>query len=77
MRQREYAMLSKEEIAQEIAYSRENTISYKQRLSELGVNTWGFYDAIQKTGKKKNCITVTGTWNIRKMICFGCLTTTI
>jgi hypothetical protein len=31
-------MMTKEEVAQVIAYCDENKISYKQRLAELGVN---------------------------------------
>lgn len=38
-------MTAKEEVAQVIAYCDENKISYKQRLSELGVNPWSIYDA--------------------------------
>ena len=45
MHQRLFAMMTKEEVAQVIAYCDENKISYKQRLSELGVNPWSFYDA--------------------------------
>ena len=32
------AMMTKEEVAQVIAYCDENKISYKQRLSELGIS---------------------------------------
>ena len=37
--------MTKEEVARVIAYCDENKISYKQRLSELGINPWSFYDA--------------------------------
>ena len=37
--------MTKEEVAQVIAYCDENKISYKQRLAELGINPWNFYDA--------------------------------
>ena len=37
--------MTKEEVAQVIAYCDENKISYKQRLSELGISPWNFYDA--------------------------------
>ena len=40
--------MTKEEVAQVIAYCDENKISYKQRLAELGVNPWSFYDAKRK-----------------------------
>ena len=46
-------MMTKEEVAQVIAYCSENKISYKQRLSELGVNTWSFYDAKRKYTPKQ------------------------
>jgi len=36
-------MMTKEEVAQIIAYCDENKISYKQRLSELGINPGSFY----------------------------------
>lgn len=46
-------MMSKEEVAQVVAYCSENKISYKQRLSELVVNSWSFYDAKRKYTPKK------------------------
>ena len=45
-------MMTKEEVAQVIAYCDENKISYKQRLAELGVNPWSFYDAKSKYAPK-------------------------
>ena len=44
--------MTKEEIAQVIAYCDENKISYKQRLSELGISPWSFYDAKRKYAPK-------------------------
>ena len=41
-------MMTKEEVAQVIAYCDENKISYKQRLEEFGINPWSFYDAKRK-----------------------------
>ncbi len=38
-------MMTKEEVAQIITYCDETKISYKQRLSELGINAGSFYDA--------------------------------
>ena len=35
-------MMTKEEVAQVIAYCDENKISYKQRLAELRINPWGY-----------------------------------
>lgn len=46
-------MMTKEEVAQVIAYCDENKISYKQRLSELGINPWNFYDAKRKYAPKE------------------------
>ena len=46
--------MTKEEVAPVIDYCDENKISYKQRLAELGVNPWRFYDAKRKyTPKEK------------------------
>ena len=36
-----------------IAYCDENKISYKQRLSELGISPWNFYDAKRKYAPKE------------------------
>ena len=38
-------MMTKEEVVQVIAYCDEKKISYKQRLSELGINPLNFYGA--------------------------------
>ena len=40
--------MTKEEVAQVIAYCDENKICYKQRLSELGISPWNKYDAKRK-----------------------------
>ena len=45
--------MTKEEVAQVIAYCDENKISYKRRLSELGVRPWCFYDAKRKYAPKE------------------------
>ena len=46
-------MMTKEGVAQVIAYSDENKISYKQRLAELRINPWSFYDAKRKYAPKE------------------------
>ena len=46
-------MMTKEEVAQVIAYCDENKISYKQRLSALGISPWNFYDAMRKYAPKE------------------------
>ena len=45
--------MTKEEVAQVIAYCEENKISYKQRLTELGIDLWRFYDAKRKYAPKQ------------------------
>ena len=45
--------MTKEEDAQVITYCDESKISYKQRLSELGISPWGFYDAKSRCAPKE------------------------
>ena len=45
--------MTKEEVAQVMAYCDEVKISYKQRLSELGISPWIFYDAKRKYAPKE------------------------
>lgn len=45
--------MTEEEVAQVIAYRDENKISYKQRLSELGINPWNFYDVKRRYAPKE------------------------
>ena len=47
-------MMTKEKVAQVIAYCDENKIGYKQRLEELGINPWSFYDAKRKYAPKED-----------------------
>lgn len=47
------AMMTQEEVAQVIAYCEENKVSYKQRLDELGIAAWMFYDAKRKYAPKQ------------------------
>ena len=46
-------MMTKEEVAEVVAYCDENKISYKQRLSELGISNWSFYSAKRKYAPKQ------------------------
>ena len=46
-------MMTKEEVAQVVAYCEEKKISYKQRLEELGINPWNFYDAKRRYAPKQ------------------------
>lgn len=41
-------MLSKEEVADVISYCKEHGCSYKDRLAELGIPEWKFYDSKYK-----------------------------
>ena len=34
--------MTKEEVAEVVAYREEIQVSYKQRLAELGINAWNF-----------------------------------
>ena len=45
--------MTKEEVAEVVAYCEENKVSYKQRLAELGINAWNFYDAKRKYAPKQ------------------------
>lgn len=38
-------MMTREEVAEVITYCKENGISYKERLTELGIPIWKFYDS--------------------------------
>ncbi|MBQ2531241.1 MAG: hypothetical protein II548_03010, partial [Bacteroidales bacterium] len=63
LHQKGKAMMTKEEVAEVVAYCEENKVSYKQRLAELGINTWNFYDAKRKYAPKqeaKECGTECG-----------------
>lgn len=53
LHQKHKAMMTKEEVAQVTAYCDENKISYKQRLAELGIKPWHFYDAKRKYAPKE------------------------
>ncbi len=45
--------MTKEETAEIVSYCEEHKVSYKRRLSELGINTWTFYDAKRKYAPKR------------------------
>lgn len=47
------AMMTKEEVAAIVAYCQENKVSFKQRLAELGVPEWTFYEAKRKYAPKE------------------------
>jgi len=46
-------MLTKEEVAEIITYCRENNISYKSRIDELGIKEWRFYDAKRRYAQEQ------------------------
>lgn len=45
--------MTKEEVAQVIAYCDEVKISHRQRLQELWISPWSFYDAKRKYAPKE------------------------
>lgn len=53
MRQKGTSMLTKEDVARVVAYCDENNVSQKQRLEELGIPAWKFYDAKRKYAPKQ------------------------
>ena len=44
--------MTKEEVAEMVTYCEEKKICYKQRLAELGINAWAFYDAKRRYAAK-------------------------
>lgn len=46
-------MLSKEEVLDIIAYCKENNVNRKDRLSELGIGEWSFYEARRRYLKEE------------------------
>ena len=46
-------MMTKEDVALVVAYCDENNVSQKQRLEELGIPAWKFYDAKRKYAPKQ------------------------
>lgn len=47
-------MMTKEEVAAIVTYCEENGVSYKDRLNELGVSPWKFYDSKRKHAKEQD-----------------------
>ena len=45
--------MTKEDVVQMVAYCDENNVSQKQRLEELGIPAWKFYDAKRKYAPKQ------------------------
>ena len=41
-------MMTKEEVMDIVSYCKENKVTYEQRLKELGVSQWRFYNAKRK-----------------------------
>ena len=46
-------MMSKEEVAEIMTYCKEKGISYKSRLSELGIPEWRFFDSKARYAKQQ------------------------
>ena len=47
-------LVTKEEVAGIVAYCEEKKVSHKQRLDELGISTWTFYDSKRKFAPKQD-----------------------
>ena len=45
--------MTKEEVAAIVSYCQDNNVSQKERLAELGINPWNFYDAKRKYAPKQ------------------------
>lgn len=46
-------MMTREEVAEIMTYCQEHTVSYKDRLAELGIAPWRFYDAKSRYAKQQ------------------------
>mgnify|MGYP004556296515 FL=1 len=46
-------MMTREEVAEIMTYCQEQTVSYKDRLAELGIAPWRFYDAKSRYAKQQ------------------------
>lgn len=46
--------MSKEEVASIVLYCKENNVNFKDRLKELNITPWRFYDAKSKYSKDNN-----------------------
>ena len=55
-------MLSKEEISEVISYCQEHGCSYKDRLTELGIAEWKFYDSKYRYAIQERKIKESGQW---------------
>ncbi|MCQ2059383.1 MAG: hypothetical protein MJY71_06085 [Bacteroidaceae bacterium] len=55
-------MLSKEEISEVISYCQEHGCSYKDRLTELGIPEWKFYDSKYRYAFQERKIKESGQW---------------
>ncbi len=47
-------MLTKEEVCSIVAYCNEHNTSFKDRLAELGIPTWKFYDAKRRYANEQD-----------------------
>ena len=46
-------MMTKEEVAAIVSYCQENKVSFKQRLAEMGIQEWTFYESKRKYAPKE------------------------
>lgn len=61
--------MTREEVAEIMTYCQEHTVSYKDRLAELGIAPWRFYDAKSRYAKTTSTsrilrrrVLATGSW---------------
>lgn len=47
-------MLTREEIAEIVQYCKENGVSYKSRLKEIGIAEWRFYESKRRYAKAQS-----------------------
>ena len=45
--------MTREEVAEIMTYCQEHTVSHKDRLAELGIAPWRFYDAKSRFAKQQ------------------------
>ena len=46
-------MMTKEEVAEIMTFCKENSVSYKSRLNELGIPEWKFFDSKARYAKEQ------------------------
>lgn len=52
MHDNKYSMMTKEEVAAVVAYCEDHKVRFKDRLEELGIPVWKFYDSKRRYAPK-------------------------